>query len=81
MGNKLRLYNVTVGAQQTQMRLDERDAKAMGDSAVLVPEPRETQRPAAAPADTKSRLVTSNKMRGTDDKPTAHHPETEHHHG
>lgn len=62
MGSELRLYDVTVGGHKTRMRLDDADAEAHGDSAVLVQQQQPT---APEPADTKSRLVTSNKMRGT----------------
>lgn len=73
MGSELRLYEVTVGRHKTRMRLNDHDAEAMGDAAVYVPEPPSPQ-PAAPPPDPlagKSRLVTSNKMRGTGE-PSAH---------
>lgn len=68
-GELLRLYDVTVGAHQTRMWLNDRDAAAM-DGASLVPE--EATAPVAAqqPVAGKGRLVTSNKMRT--DVPSAH---------
>lgn len=74
MGSELRLYDVTVGKHKTRMRLDDADAEARGDSAVLVTEPPAppVARPAAAdPAVGKARPVTANKMRGTSE-PSAH---------
>lgn len=73
MGSELRLYDVTVGAHKTRMRLDDRDAQAMGDGAVLVAEPQEQPQPAAPlpyrdPVAGKARLVTDNKTR----EPGAH---------
>lgn len=75
MGGDLRLYSVTVGTHKTRMRLNDHDADALGDNAVPLVETPRPARP-ADPVDTKSRLVTSNKMRGTDDKPGApsHNP-------
>lgn len=75
MGSELRLYDVTVGSHQTRMRLDQADAEKYGTDAIPVTTTApESPRMAAAPApDTKSRLVTSNKIRGTDDpSATAH---------
>ncbi len=67
MRGELRLYDVTVGAHKTQMRLDDRDAAAMGDSAVLCSERDDTPSLCPMPTDpidTTSGLVASNKMRG-----------------
>lgn len=76
MSDLLRLYDVTVGKHKTQMRLNEADAAAMG--AVLVnQQPAKPAKPAMRAAepdpDGKARLVTSNKMRGTE--PGSHHGE------
>jgi hypothetical protein len=63
---ELRLYDVTIGAHKTRMRLDDNDAREMGDAAVLVSEPaQQTPHPAPAPIDTKARRSTPNKMRDT----------------
>jgi hypothetical protein len=66
MSGELRLYDVTVGKHKTQMRLNDADAVALG--AVLADQPAEPKAVRAAEPDTdgKSRLVTSNKMRGTE---------------
>jgi hypothetical protein len=64
--SELRLYDVTVGAHRTQMRLNEDDAEAMGGTPAAAPPPASgTAAPAPPPVDSKNRLVTSNKMRGT----------------
>jgi hypothetical protein len=70
MSDDLRLYDVTVGSHKTQMHLNERDAEAMGDAAVLAGS---AKAPVSKvePAEPKSRLVTHNKMRGTE--PGTHH--------
>jgi hypothetical protein len=65
MGSELRLYDVTVGANKTRMRLDDRDAKAMGDNAVPVAEAPKPP-PPAPPREAKPPRLVTNKMRGTD---------------
>jgi hypothetical protein len=67
MDSELRLYDVIVGGHKTQMRLNDVDAVAMG--AVLAesaPARASSSRVTAPDPAGKSRLVTSNKMRGTD---------------
>lgn len=73
MSDDLRLYDVTLGSHKTQMRLSDSDAEAMGDAAVLAGSaPAPVVAPKPAPVEGKSRVVTSNKMRGTDDPHTPH---------
>ena len=72
MSEVLRLYHVTINGHKTSMRLNPADAAAYGSGAVLVEQPHPVPRPPehhaqAEPAGGKSRLVTSNKMRGVDD--------------
>lgn len=66
----LRLYDVTVNGHPTRMRLNARDAAAMGTAAVLavISVPAAAPAPGPVPEDlaVKGRPVTSNKMRGTD---------------
>lgn len=65
MSGDLRLYDVTVGEHKTQMRLNERDAAALGDTATLVGQPAAAAPTPAPPPEQKARLVTANKARGT----------------
>jgi hypothetical protein len=75
--DELNLYTVTQGAHTTVMQLNLTDAAAMGDSAVPVtvaPGAATVRMAQPAPAEPKSRVVTANKMRGTDDPtPAAGH--------
>jgi hypothetical protein len=66
MAGDLRLYSVTVGTHKTRMRLNDHDAEALGDDAVPLVETPHPARPADPEVGAKNRLVTSNKMRGTD---------------
>jgi hypothetical protein len=72
MAEILRLYQVTVGPHTTLMRLNDRDASSYGTNAVPVaPAAAATSEPRPRQVDPsgKSRLVTSNKMRGVGDEP------------
>lgn len=62
----LRTYDVRVGEHTTLMKLNDADAAGYGDAATLAAN-QPASRPLIEPKeDAKSRLVTSNKMRGTD---------------
>ena len=63
----LRLYDVNVNGHLTSMRLNARDAAAMGTGAVLavvVTAPAPVPGPVPEDLAAKNRLVTSNKARG-----------------
>jgi hypothetical protein len=77
MGGELRLYDVTLGGHKTRMQLDDAGAADLGANAVLVADGQDAPavRPAEptppAPPEGKNRLVTSNKMRGTNNPSAA----------